>query len=201
MSKIEDKKRQKKEALFHTSFDLFTTKGFSKTSISDIVEKAGVAKGTFYLYFKDKYDIRNRLITNKAGILFGNAYDALQETSYTDFTECLLFIIDHIIDQLVRDTKLLSFIAKNLSWGVFKSALDQPEDATQVDFYQLYLQMIEKSALSFQNPEVMLFMIVELVSSTCYNTILHKEPMDIEEYKPYLYDAVRSIIQTQSNSK
>ena len=26
-------------------------------TISDIVEKAGVAKGTFYLYFKDKYAI------------------------------------------------------------------------------------------------------------------------------------------------
>ena len=29
-----------------------------------------MAKGTFYLYFKDKYDIRNRLITNKAGKVF-----------------------------------------------------------------------------------------------------------------------------------
>ena len=38
----------------------FTSKGIQKTSISDIVEDAGVAKGTFYLYFKDKYDIRNK---------------------------------------------------------------------------------------------------------------------------------------------
>ena len=44
-----------------------TTKGLAKTTISDIVENAGVAKGTFYLYFKDKYDIRNKLISHKAG--------------------------------------------------------------------------------------------------------------------------------------
>lgn len=51
------KKKQKKESLLNTAFELFLTKGLAKTTISDIVEKAGVAKGTFYLYFKDKYDI------------------------------------------------------------------------------------------------------------------------------------------------
>lgn len=49
------KKQKKKDALFNTAFELFTTKGTNQTTISDIVNKAGVAKGTFYLYFKDKY--------------------------------------------------------------------------------------------------------------------------------------------------
>ena len=43
---------------------------FLVTSISDIVDNAGVAKGTFYLYFKDKYDIRNKLIAHKSGEVF-----------------------------------------------------------------------------------------------------------------------------------
>ncbi|MFR3322153.1 MAG: TetR family transcriptional regulator [Lachnospiraceae bacterium] len=32
-----------------------------------MVDNAGVAKGTFYLYFSDKYDLRNKLIAHKAG--------------------------------------------------------------------------------------------------------------------------------------
>ena len=63
MSKLESNKKQKKDALLNTAFDLFITKGIQKTSIADIVEKAGVAKGTFYLYFTDKYDLRNKLIS------------------------------------------------------------------------------------------------------------------------------------------
>ena len=59
MGKLELNKKRKKSALYNTAFELFTTKGLAKTTISDIVENAGVAKGTFYLYFKDKYDIRN----------------------------------------------------------------------------------------------------------------------------------------------
>ena len=65
MGKLESNKKKKEDALYNTAFELFTTKGTNKTTISDIVEKAGVAKGTFYLYFKDKYDIRNKLASSK----------------------------------------------------------------------------------------------------------------------------------------
>ena len=55
MRLIVKNKKKKEDALYNTAFELFTTKGTNKTTISDIVEKAGVAKGTFYLYFKDVF--------------------------------------------------------------------------------------------------------------------------------------------------
>ena len=51
MSKVDDNKKQKESTLLETAFHLFTGKGFAKTTISDIVQQAGLAKGTFYLYF------------------------------------------------------------------------------------------------------------------------------------------------------
>ena len=65
MGKVDDNKRQKRERLLNKAYELFTTKGFTKTAISDIVENANVAKGTFYLYFKDKYDLKDKLIEYK----------------------------------------------------------------------------------------------------------------------------------------
>ena len=73
MSKIETNKEQKRNSLLDSAFTLFIDNGFNKTSIADIVKKAGVAKGTFYLYFKDKYDIRNHLISHKANQVFQTA--------------------------------------------------------------------------------------------------------------------------------
>ena len=64
MSKVEKNKRLKRNAMLDAAQKLFTDKGLAKTSVSDIVENSGVAKGTFYLYFKDKYDIRNLLISH-----------------------------------------------------------------------------------------------------------------------------------------
>lgn len=69
MGKLETNKKVKKNALLQNAFELFTDKGFAKTTISDIVSRAGLAKGTFYLYFKDKYDLRDKLIVYKAGQL------------------------------------------------------------------------------------------------------------------------------------
>ena len=77
VGRLDEKKKKKREDLLNATYELFTSKGVFDTSISDIVKKANMAKGTFYLYFKDKYDIRNALITNKAGELFSVAYEKM----------------------------------------------------------------------------------------------------------------------------
>ena len=187
MGKIEKNKAIKEKSLLKTAFEFFTTKGFNKTSVSDIVNKAGVAKGTFYLYFKDKYDIRNRLISHKSTLLFRNAVSALEsESENISFEDKIIKIIDNIVNQLNENHSLLNFISKNLSWGVFKSVLTSPPSDEDINFSDIYYEMIENAPYHFKDPEIMLFMIIELVSSTCYSAILHSEPCSLEKLKPHL---------------
>ncbi len=195
MGKVDVNKKLKENSLLKTAFEFFTTKGFSKTSITDIVSKAGVAKGTFYLYFKDKYDIRNKLVSHKSSQLFLTALDELgDELNDLSFEDKLIRIIDNIINQLNNDQSLLTFISKNLSWGIFKSAITSPASDKDVDFSTVYYNMLNEAPYDFRDPEIMLFMIIELVSSTCYSAILYKEPCTIAELKPYLYNSIRLII-------
>ncbi|WHY99284.1 TetR family transcriptional regulator [Peribacillus simplex] len=44
----------KYDKILKASIEVISEKGLDKTSISDIVKKAGVAQGTFYLYFSSK---------------------------------------------------------------------------------------------------------------------------------------------------
>ena len=62
LEKNSEKKNDKEKRILEASYTLFTTKGINNTSIQDIVENAGIAKGTFYLYFKDKYDFFNDIV-------------------------------------------------------------------------------------------------------------------------------------------
>ena len=156
-----------------------------------------MAKGTFYLYFSDKYDIRNKLVSHKASQIFINANRALKKTDLTEFEDRLVFLADNIINQFCDNKALLTFISKNLSWGIFKSALASPTEPDDLDFSQVYELILSKSNRRFKNPELMLFMIIELVSSTCYSTILYNEPTTIDELKPYLYNTIRQIIEFQ----
>lgn len=194
MSKLETNKKRKMDALLENALELFTTKGLQETSISDIVKKAGVAKGTFYLYFKDKYDLRNILIAHESSKIFMKAAVRLEKSGILDFEEKIIFLVNDIIEQLNQDKKLLLFISKNLGWGYFKSALVNSRNEDDVDFYMVYQKMLKDSEHPIKEPEIMLFMIVELVSSTCYSSILYNEPVSLSELKPYLFANIRNIM-------
>ena len=48
--------------LLDTAQKLFFGKGYDQTSVNDIIEMVGVAKGTFYYYFKSKDELLNKLV-------------------------------------------------------------------------------------------------------------------------------------------
>lgn len=58
--KAAQNKLKKRTSLMDAAFTLFTEEGFQNTTISQIANKAGIGKGTFYFYFEDKYDIPTR---------------------------------------------------------------------------------------------------------------------------------------------
>lgn len=200
MGKLEINKKQKKNALFQTAFDLFTKKGFAKTTISDIVNQAGLAKGTFYLYFKDKYDLRDKLIAYKAGQLFADAHKALATREVSGFEDQMMWMMDYIIERFQKEHALLQFIAKNLSWGIFKNAFERTVPEESQKFYEYYLEMMKKSAVTCEEPELMLFTFIELVGSTCYNCILFEQPVTMDKYLPYLHKAIHQIFLAYTTS-
>lgn len=209
MGKLDDKKKLKREALLGAAFSLFTTQGINDTSISDIVREANMAKGTFYLYFRDKYDIRDKLIASKATQLFFRATQKMKGDvpaedglafgdELSSLEEQIIFIADSVVNELDHDKRLLSFISKNLSWGVFHHFLvTSTDESGGYSFYEGYCSMLKQSGRQFRNPELMLYMIVELVNSTCHNVILHQEPVTLAELKPELYNVIRDIIHRQ----
>ena len=194
MGKLELNKKRKKSALYNTAFELFTTKGLAKTTISDIVENAGVAKGTFYLYFKDKYDLRDKLIVYKANQLFDDAHRALEKANVSSFEDELLFTTDYIIERFQKNHFFMEFIAKNLSWGIFKSVFTNGDPSFSSQFYDHYMTALKKYNVNCPAPELLLFTMIELIGSTSYNCIHNSQPVSMEEYLPYLHRSLHHIL-------
>lgn len=195
MGKIDENKRKKKEALFNTAYELFTTKGITSTTISDIVEKAEVAKGTFYLYFTNKYDIKNKLVVHKTQELFDAAGAALEKEQIHGLEDQMIFLIDHLINHLKDDRALLNFISKNLVMGALRSALLIGENSDR-EIYNHFLELVAADDYEYKDVDVMLFTIVELAGSAGYNSMMYEEPIPIDDYKPFLYRTVRLIIKS-----
>ncbi|MCC7536420.1 MAG: TetR/AcrR family transcriptional regulator, partial [Deltaproteobacteria bacterium] len=64
-------KAQRREELLRAARDVFASKGYHDAKIDDIVAAAGVAKGTFYLYFPDKRSVLEELVDGLFGRMGG----------------------------------------------------------------------------------------------------------------------------------
>lgn len=194
MGKAEENKLKKRESLLETAFKLFTEKGIHNTSISDIVEQAGVAKGTFYLYFKDKYDINNKLVVHRASKLFDDALEHMRESVVIGYRDRILFVINDIIDSLTEDKVLLMFISKNLGLGFSRYAMESTAVNEESSIKEASESLLKDIGDEIKNPRLMMYMIIELTGSSIYSSILYDQPVKIDEFKPYLYKAINSII-------
>lgn len=56
------KGEKRKQELLDIAYNLFLQKGYENTSVDEIIEKAQIAKGTFYYYFKTKEQMLEEVI-------------------------------------------------------------------------------------------------------------------------------------------
>jgi AcrR family transcriptional regulator len=56
------KGEKRKKMLLKIAYDLFLTKGYENTSVDEIIEKAQIAKGTYYYYFQSKEQMLEEVI-------------------------------------------------------------------------------------------------------------------------------------------
>lgn len=190
ISKVEEKKQIKRDRLLASAYALFVKRGLYETSINDIAEYADVGKGTFYLYFKDKWDINEQVIAEKARLLFDEAIINADEKRIYNFSDRLISIIDYIIDSFIENNDLIRLINKNLSLGLYNRLLSNE----YINIKDTFVNELKNYNNNITNPDAVFYMIIELVGSTTYNSILNDIPLPIDEFKPYLYDQIRKMI-------
>ncbi|MGN0436031.1 MAG: TetR/AcrR family transcriptional regulator [Wujia sp.] len=195
MGKAEENKQKKRNALLTHAYTLFTNKGVAATTISEIAANAGVGKGTFYFYFRDKEDLIEKLVAQKAEQVLLHALNDLEKHDKAASVEDkLVFIADDLLTELCKDKMLLKFINKNLTYGFYKKAMNREEIKKDLDIKTEYMKLITADGSNWKDPDLMLFTIVELISGTGQSIILENEPVDLDTYKPYLFECVKKII-------
>jgi AcrR family transcriptional regulator len=76
MPKISDARRQETlDKIKHAASELFSKLGYHNTQVMDIVKAVGISAGTFYIYFRDKRDLFEKI----TGGSFKNLRDYLLE--------------------------------------------------------------------------------------------------------------------------
>lgn len=92
-----------REKIINAGINLFDDKGFTETSVQEIVDQIGVTKGTFYYYFESKQDLLKEIILLYVDdlILQQEAILANYEKSYSRKLEDIV----HMVISNIRSKK------------------------------------------------------------------------------------------------
>lgn len=101
ISQKKQKGEKTKQKLFNTAAELFDQYDFNEVTVDRIVEAAGVAKGTFYIYFESKDELIAAFLSDYASRVDMD-YRATMDTFPSDMhtSQILLSLISKISDTL-----------------------------------------------------------------------------------------------------
>ncbi|WP_028546766.1 TetR/AcrR family transcriptional regulator [Paenibacillus taiwanensis] len=103
MARITKNPEERKAEIMDAALELFASKGFEHTAVSDIVKKVGVAQGTFYYYFKTKEEIMVALI-NRSLVEHETTIKAIdQDANLSPFEKVNAILFPKPIHQKVGD--------------------------------------------------------------------------------------------------
>ncbi len=189
--RIEQKKQKKKAALVQAAYELFLAKGTGDTVISDITERAGVAKGTFYLYFRDKEDVIEAVVTVLCRHILENAYLAMYEHRTGDFVENTALMADAILDYFQNNKEVLQLIQRNFHWPAIREKFRTDTDS----IWKMIRNDIKESGASGRKNETeilrVLYCLVAMCGAIAYSSILRGEPEPIDKMKPVIFSIIR----------
>lgn len=91
----QEQKEQRRQEILYAALDLFVTKGYAATKISDIADRVSMSVGLLFHYFESKEKLYEELVTMG---LQGTRYPAAQHYEvaldfFTQFTEQLIKIM------------------------------------------------------------------------------------------------------------
>jgi AcrR family transcriptional regulator len=67
--RAEQKRTERRDAILRAAERVFCTRGYPDASISDVIDAAGISRGTFYLYFDSKDVLYLELIERFTGLV------------------------------------------------------------------------------------------------------------------------------------
>lgn len=192
ITKRQERALETKKKIFETAFSLMEEKGFDNITISEISKMSGVAKGSFYTYFKSKDDIVIEL--------------------YKDVDEKYSNEVKNLPEGTPAFNKVLAAVGFQASYAVkrgvkfttqiYKSQLESGTDffiSEERPFFKIIKESIEEGIASKElNPDINAAetarWIVTLSRGITYDWCLHHGNYDIESTMKRIFTSLHNFI-------
>lgn len=181
---------ERKKEILDTAEKLFSQKGYSQCSVNEILTEIGIAKGTFYHYFKSKEDVLDSIIERGTVMIISRAEAAAKNSHSTPEEKLMEIFLSmriekemapglleemHRPENALMHQKSLCAIVSNLT-PILVTVIEQgiKVGAFQAEYPKEYMQIFLSSAFTlFDNgifhtePEDQKIMFQALITVLC----------------------------------
>lgn len=124
-----------KKKIMESAWELFQQKGYTATTVTEIIEKAGTSKGGFYYYFKAKDELLNSLY---------HFFDREYRKYYQSMDKSL----NHIMQLKLLNQYVFYFMEGNVKVDLlaelYRSQLARKKQTHFLDPERFYLKLVKK---------------------------------------------------------
>jgi len=180
---------ERQEEILQVAFEEFALKGYQNASLSLIIKKLGLAKGSFYRYFSNKKDLFAYLLENATNRRFSKLDNLINQLGIDffelikqNFIEKIHFdntypVIGAFLYQIMheKDNNEVSEIIKNL----FANIISQTKHIVSLEKFKHQLVDIEPEMIAFQIFHMQLWLYDYVSFKYCINI-----ETNIREQKP-----------------
>jgi AcrR family transcriptional regulator len=108
-----DLKLHRQEEILAAAFKVFAAHGYEAARIDEVARQAGIAKGTIYLYFRDKEQLFRAVVRS----LVQKRFDAIAGSFQGTGEQLLRELMSRMYSQVVRNEKVRSMVRLLISEG------------------------------------------------------------------------------------
>jgi len=182
-SKLKDKER----AIIKAAKEVFAEKGFHKASMRDIARVAGIATGTFYLYFKNKEGFFEALVEEMYEELLTHIKEERKKAA--DTLSKLEASMDACVDLFIKErslAKLMLIQAPNASPLINTRLLALQDGLVQLTLEDLN-EAVAKNLIPPQNTQVAALALVGGFYALLISWLKADRPFDLISATKYLF--------------
>ena len=192
---------QRRAEILEAALHLFSSKGFHDTTMEEVANAAGVAKGTIYLYFQSKEHLLLALkrdfmqgLTDAVANIVADAIEQLEGGKGTDYRD----IIDDIFDSVVeyhtsRRDAVEVVVRQSPSPDLVNEALELERDYLGL-ITSAFRTGMEYGLVHTEDPEMTAHLITAAIRDNIASSLCYGEPADldrlVEASKQMLYKAL-----------
>ncbi|GCF10247.1 TetR/AcrR family transcriptional regulator [Dictyobacter arantiisoli] len=184
---LKEKQRQERETLvLQAAQEVLLERGYHDTSMSEIAQRVGVAKGTLYQHFASKEDLVLTLFKRELQVLQDAMKQILKEQESVDIR--LSHLVDEICRQIAKKHMLIFMWRESIDTGMeLDSQLQAAFNTIHMNMLSLLDEGKNNGVFNAMLPtEVMLESLIGMIMSRLFKTLRSGKKVRHEDLVRYL---------------